>query len=80
LYFVLQAQKFLKRANGGIGQFGLLAAVVNRSDLDLAPLDVLNDVLAQRWLCVAQFVGQAKTQIQKAAIDRSNFQTKTDRW
>ena len=80
LNFVLQTQEFLKCANGWIGQLGILVAVINSTNLDLASLDVLNDVFTKRRLCVTQFVGKAKTQIQKAAVDRSDFQTKTDRW
>ena len=79
LDFVLEAEQFLEGANGRIGKVGVLAAVVHRANFYLATLDVLRDVLPKGGFGVAQLVGQAKTQIQKAAVDRSNFQAKTDR-
>jgi hypothetical protein len=50
-------------------------AVGYGADLNFAPFDVLGNQLSQGWFELTQLIRQAKTQVQKTAVDRSDFQS-----
>ena len=80
LDLVLQGRDFLQGLVVGRLQDGPVGAVLAGTHFDFAAFDLAGDQLAQPRLELAQFFGQAKTQVQEAAVDRADFKPQAGRW
>ena len=51
-----------------------LGRIQRGAHLHLAAFQAAGELLAQRWLGVAQLFGQAENEVQKTAVDRADFE------
>ena len=73
-HLVLHRGQALQHSRGWVGQGAGVAALQVGAQLDLAALQALAQQLAQGRFVLAQFVGQAKAEVQKTAVDRAQLQ------
>src|SRR6185312_11314801 len=76
---VLDGAQPLQQARGWIGQRAGRSAAQYGANLDLAALEPGGQQLAQGRLMLAKLVGQAQGQVQKAAVDRADFEPEARR-
>ena len=72
-HFVLNLDQVLQHGRVWTGQSGIRRSFEVGAKLNLAAFDLAADQLAQGGLLRPQFIGQAKSQIEVAAVDRADF-------